>query len=107
MLDLPSYKIRKTCRESISYPGKFEGEPIYSPYLYECAMNGFGDNVYSEKSGIHYSVFRINPADRKIFPEFKKDSDYVLCWEDSNGFWCTEEVTESGYNAFMDQIETE
>lgn len=50
---------RRECEELVSYPGKFEGEPPYTPYFYYYAAM---DNT---------DVVEVNPYDVKMFPELK------------------------------------
>jgi len=65
-------------------PGKFEGEPIYSPYFWDRVMNGESDHTFYD--GDHpVDVFRITYEEKKEFPELY-DFTHVLINEDENGF---------------------
>ena len=75
-------------------PGKFEGEPAYTPYFYDLSMDGdgaeteFGDNVLS---------FEVGTEDVEMFPELENVSTVFLTFRD-DGF-----VT-SDLEYFHDQI---
>lgn len=53
---------------NITNPGKFEGESLYVPYLYEQAMHGGADDSYPAYE---------SPDDN---PDFVEDAD---CWNES------------------------
>jgi hypothetical protein len=83
--------------------GKFEAEPIYSPYYYDMVMNGCGRDEFD--GDICYSIFEITADDRKEFPEIDSDSKYMICHESDEGFWYSEEYSEKEYQNFMEEIE--
>jgi hypothetical protein len=56
----------ETENDTITTPGKFEGEPIYTPYFYELAMNGAG-NIITANS----VVFTLAKSDTDQFPSLK------------------------------------
>ena len=67
-------------------PGKFEGEPIFAPYFWDCGLSGFADSDNGSAYG-----FRINADDpaHKEFPELKKwlgRKRSLKVFEDSQGF---------------------
>jgi len=64
----------------ISSPGKFEGQPIYTPYLYECYLDGLHD----EDSGDEI-LFIINENDFDEYPELA-DIAEVRMKVDEQGF---------------------
>lgn len=77
------------CQARIKGPGKFEGEPIYSPYFYDLLQDGASDNTNYTPSGTRYDDFTIENVDKGIFPELS-DVLMVRCSEDNNGFfYCT------------------
>jgi len=64
---LAQYRVDEIGR--IISPGKFEREPIFAPYFWDIALNGFADS----DNGKVFS-FRINKDDpaHKEFPELKR-----------------------------------
>lgn len=70
----------------ITQPGKFEGEPIFAPYYWGVAMEGFADSDHGKTFG-----FRFKKADPDfiLWPELKKwlgRKRALKLWEDSQGF---------------------
>lgn len=65
----------------VSYPGKFESEPAYTPYYYDMYLEGMHD-YYDEDDN---PVFDITEDDVKMFPELSGNKHATLI-EDSNGF---------------------
>jgi hypothetical protein len=64
---LPKHvEMRAKFLEETHHPGKFEGEPAYTPYFYEMMMNGVGEQTSSGDDR-----FRVSAEDRDIFPELK------------------------------------
>lgn len=57
----------------ISNPGKFEGETLLTPYLYDCYLNGFGTTMELEPDELAY--FELEP-----------DKKYVYLAESNDGF---------------------
>ena len=79
--DLSQYAIRGTM---ITSPGKFQNEPIYSPYFYDHADDGEviatqGDN------DAYVSILTITKEDHEQFPDMLVDP-YVIVIETSDGF---------------------
>lgn len=70
---------------TIVEPGKFEGEPLYVPYFWNAALEGFSDEDYVDEFGTLISTFRIADEERRRFPALDKASSLQL-WEDSQGF---------------------
>jgi hypothetical protein len=64
----------------IASPGKFEGEPLFVPYFWDCYLNGGADGDDGETL-----MFEVTNEDRKEFPELV-NIYRVFLWEDSNGF---------------------
>ena len=97
---------RKTFLEDVSHTGKFEREPIYSPYFYEMILDGCaGEEFYLGEGLPVYSVFKITSEDREIFPELK--SVYgVTCWESGQGFFnCVDLETKEDFEAEIKNFE--
>lgn len=65
----------------IRSPGKFEGEPVWVPYLYGEHPN---DSLFDETNS-ELLVFEINDEEKKAFPELG-GVDYVVLQEDDLGF---------------------
>ena len=70
----------------ITQPGKFEGEPIFVPYYWDVAMNGFADSDDGKVFG-----FRFTAAgdDFEVWPELKRwlgRKRSMKLYEDSQGF---------------------
>lgn len=65
----------------IQNPGKFEREPIYVPYYWNCALEGMAD----EDEGGEF-VFELDAAERVIWPEIPPGYDYLCLHETSDGF---------------------
>jgi len=61
-------------------PGKFEGEPIYASYIWDCALGGCSEDVGDGIYRVELSV-----ADKIVFPELG-DASSVLAYECDNGF---------------------
>lgn len=64
----------------IKTPGKFEGEPLYTPYFWNAHLNGLADTYDGE-----FVTFRINREDLREFPELE-GYDAIWLWETSDGF---------------------
>lgn len=64
---------RKECEELVSRPGKFEGEPRFSPHFYNICMDGNGSEI------------QVQESDVEIFPELLL-GQYVTIDADDNGF---------------------
>lgn len=64
---LPKHaEMRAKFLEETHHPGKFEGEPAYTPYFYEMMLDGGGEQTSSGGDR-----FRVSAEDRDIFPELK------------------------------------
>jgi hypothetical protein len=71
---------KKFYEELVKHPGKFEDEPVYTPYFYDVIMNGDGN--YITKNIIQIPI---NEDDIKIFPELQGKKYIFISWDD-NGF---------------------
>jgi len=81
---------REECVETVKGPGKFEGEPVYSPYFYDLAMNGQEDDIEWD-GDTEISVFTVTEEDRAIFPELSNIKTIRL-WISDTGFCYTESL---------------
>jgi hypothetical protein len=78
----------------IRSPGKFEGEAIYVPYLWNLSLEGGADNE-REFSGGYWCEFKLTPTDTSDWPELE-GRDIVRLVENHDGFvyevdWAPEE----------------
>lgn len=69
----------------ISTSGKFEGEPIYTPVLWELAGDGFAD-ADTHDGNTKLFFFNVDDDLRTVFPEIPKDAKSLILWETDNGF---------------------
>ena len=90
---------RNECEKLTARPGKFEGEPIYSPYFYELMMDGMADETIYE-GDLMIEIFRVDEPDRAIFPELK-DVYGVSMSNDENGFIYCSPLTEEETNELL------
>lgn len=57
-------------RGIIRSPGKFEAEPIYTPYFWESVLNGDAED-HEEPDGTLWAILDVTKEDRKAFPELE------------------------------------
>ena len=86
--------------EIIREPGKFEGELSIVPAMWECVLEGFGAEVYS--NGVMYSFVCLLSVDEPIDKGL-----YGAClWERSDGFVMSEwYATEQEYMKALTALE--
>jgi hypothetical protein len=95
-----TYKIRTDGR--IATPGKFEGEPIYAPTFWDCALNG----EYSEDvNGVFF--FQLDDTDREVFPELSDVAGIALEENDQGFVTATEFGSMAGYYDSVQRMERE
>lgn len=70
----------------VSRAGKFEGEPIYTPYYWEALMDGMADQTDDDAD-----YFDVTDEDRELFPELA-GAKRVAIHEDDNGFVYCERI---------------
>jgi hypothetical protein len=81
---IPSYDVDE--HGYICNPGKFEGEPLYVPYLWECVLNGDGETVDDpDQRDATMDLVMLSGDDKRHFPRLAR-SDIAILWEDNNGF---------------------
>jgi len=68
----------------ITSPGKFEGEPVWLPGLWDLAMQGFADGEDNETFTFHFSD--LNDPMVKAYPML--GGRFVYVWETEQGFVC-------------------
>jgi hypothetical protein len=76
--------------DQVNSPGKFEGEKLLTPYLYDCALNGDGEQiVYQEDGcGIWAVKFDLYCDELEHFNTIDDETTWILV-EDSQGFVMT------------------
>lgn len=84
-------------------PGKFEGEPAYAEYFYNLAMESGADETFLDSASTQIDVWRLEADDFDKFPDLIND-EYVLLWEDEQGFIYTDTATSEG--DLIDSLET-
>jgi len=71
--------------ESVSHPGKFEGETIITPYLYDAMLNGDGELLATSNSGDSVTYFEMTGDEFRR--EFGTSIPYLVLsgqeWENS------------------------
>jgi hypothetical protein len=71
---------REEYEEMVKGPGKFEGEPPWTPYFYDVYLNGGGNYLDDETHEVW-----VEEDDIKMFPELK-DVEKVLVFFSESGF---------------------
>lgn len=69
----------------IRSPGKFEGEMIYAPYYWDWALHGEGE-MMQDSTGSNWTVFKVHPEDRVLFPEIPSNVHSVALMVTDQGF---------------------
>lgn len=70
----------------IQDPGKFEGERLYMPVIYDRYMDG-GSEDYMLDDDVIYSFVTVDDDMKKEFPELEgRDEDQVAFYEREDGF---------------------
>ena len=88
----------------IAEPGKFEGEPVWLPDLWESVLDGNGDEtIYDNERPIE--VFLLG-ADLRALTDACETDDAVLVWETDQGFVCHRFMTAKQLKAFRRECET-
>lgn len=64
--------------------GKFENEPVYTVYFWNCYLDGGADEDDGE-----VLTFEVTPEDVVMFPELDGYRN-VFVWETDSGFVCSE-----------------
>ena len=75
---------REDYEAMVKGPGKFEGEPPWTPYFYDAYLNGDGELSGCEEWN-WVSSFDITDEDRAIFPELETHSRFSF-YETTEGF---------------------
>jgi len=65
-------------------PGKFEGEPEYTPYFWGMVLDGAGTYFYDEYENL-YAYLEIEQEDISLYPKLE-GKKYIILFEDHIGF---------------------
>ncbi len=68
----------------ITNPGKFEGEPRYTPYFWNLTLHSAQDDIEYIDNDV-FDIFYVTEDDRKLFPDLI-GIDEVAISVDDNGF---------------------
>ena len=77
---LENYDVDESSR--IKSPGKFEGEMLYVPAMWEWVMEGWADEHHDDVNSVSVQVM---PEDEKEFPELRTRTS-VRMYETEQGF---------------------
>lgn len=66
----------------VKRPGKFEGEPAYTPYFYDFFMDGEGEDVSKENDSTILR-FTIEVEDVEMFPELQEFTHVELIFSET------------------------
>ncbi len=66
-------------------PGKFEGEPKYTPYFWDMVLHGGSDDTIGPIERWTYDIFEITEQDQENFPDLN-DVKIVSITSDEYGF---------------------
>ena len=76
--------------DTIRSPGKFEGEPVYTPHYWEMALDGTADEVLHDAAlDQTVYVFKIDSSDVETWPMLadvevlrlhERDDGFVIAW---------------------------
>ena len=69
----------------IRSPGKFEGEPVYAPHIWDMVLNDDYDTLADTDEADGAARVYITPEDVEEFPELDGEP-FIEAWEDYNGF---------------------
>ena len=64
--------------------GKFESEPYYAVYFYECMMHGDGEGLMSGEN-CDGDIFALSREEWKAF-DLDPDTTHVVLWHSDQGF---------------------
>jgi hypothetical protein len=68
----------------VTNPGKFEGEPAYTPYYWFMSLNGVSD-VYYLHNVDRYDLMEVDAFEAEMFSAID-EGDIIAISEDSQGF---------------------
>ena len=77
-------EVRRDGFETVSWPGKFEGEPAWVPLFYQRMLDGWCASSEKWRYGaIASETFKVDAADRAMFPELRGRRSVRLHYDDS------------------------
>ena len=79
-------------------PGKFEGEPLWSVTCYYMMLDGMQDEEWYRSEDAISSVWKVDGEWTELFPDLV-EGNYLLGYEDDQGFWYTSQLTPDLYQA--------
>ena len=75
-------------RTLVSSPGKFEGEKLLTPYLYDCALHGDGEEILCQEDGCGVWAVKFVLYTDEIEDFRSPEATWILV-QDSQGFVMT------------------
>jgi len=81
----------------ITSPGRFENEPLWTPYFYHLALDGRGENNFDlVDAACACWTIPITDIDRTIFPELAPNATSVEIFISASGFICGTQLDSEG-----------
>lgn len=77
---------------TITEPGKFEGEPVWTPIFWDQVLDGWAE-VELYVDGDLISFIEITEEDRRRWPGLPTGRNYIALWENVQGFVHTRHMT--------------
>lgn len=100
-----SFQTREECLDAVKGPGKFENEPIYTPYFFNIGVEYGSDlTLYDPYVYKTIEVFKVTKEDRKLFPELK-GVYAVVTYHDDYGFVYSIPFKHIEFDAYIKGIE--
>lgn len=94
-----------SCQQDKFYPGKFEGEPWYAPYFWQCALEGAGDEPFYHGETVAGDVIPVDAEEREAF-ELAPQTAFVAVWYSEQGFVSLQELTTGEYDKTRAQYDS-
>ena len=94
--------------KTIVSPGKFEGEPRYSVFYWDEALQGNADSELFQADGATGYAFHVCDNDERLFPELSAHMDcWIVLTESDMGFVSSAIFTDDDYQKLADELERE
>ncbi len=100
---LDAYEVNKY--GLIESPGKFEGEPIYTPAMWNDLLDGGSDEDLPWPDGTNTALCIINDKDRTEWPELPQNTYAIALDENDSGFVSSEALTKTEYDKLIKKNE--
>jgi hypothetical protein len=84
-------------------PGKFEGEPWFTPWYYEQVMNGNGETLsvpYADEAD--GDLLEVNSEERAAF-DLEPDTVAIVLWYNSAGFVSLQELDQRTFAKLQEE----